>query len=150
MSPDLTAAGLAVLAVLALGMISLSVALVRFAEKFGPLTKSIDALAHSVTTFRVVHGNHRDSIDRHAAATRELAESQRLAPVTELESFELEACCGTGCCQGPLPEAKDATDVPLVPPTPSVSADELAASARRQAARDRTMPESVTDSPEGH
>lgn len=60
----------------------------------------------------------------------------------ELEAVEIEACgIGTRCCQAPLPEAQAPQ---LVPATPTVPADEVAASARRKASRDRVDPETVT------
>lgn len=69
-----------------------------------------------------------------------------LPPVGELQTFELE-CSGLRCCK-PLPDA--AEDPQLVTATPTVSADDVAASARRKASRDRANPDTVTRNADSH
>lgn len=141
-----TPAAFVIAALLAIPMTVLAVALIKAAKTAQSLLPAIVQLAHSITAFRVVHAQHRESIDHHALATNELARAQP-QPVT-LETFELEAC-GTGCCRGPLPDAQEDTP-PLVAATPVASAKEVAASARRKTARDRVDPDSVTPAPESH
>lgn len=66
----------------------------------------------------------------------------------ELEAVEIEGCgVGTRCCQTPLPEAEEAQ---LVPAVARIPAEQLAETARRKVARDRTNPETVTRIGERH
>jgi hypothetical protein len=137
---------------LAVPMIVLAVALFRFTELIKPLAQAIAQFAQSMAGFRVIHAGHRDALHDHAKAIREQAAAQ--PPMAVLESIELDATgCGTGCCQGPLPEAVSPTmesPQPLVAPSMLISDEDIAASARRRTSRNRVNPESVTPAAEGH